>query len=174
MFKKINIDINKYSDAESKLDNSLTFFYLDDLIDFYFANQNNFSFCENCKENKEFKICKEIYKFPDILIININWGNFNVEEGFGLEENQLIFNKIIDLTKYAYIKKNEIKYEIRSIINYPAHKNRSRKFITFNKHLVDNQFYLYQPGAHPCIMELEQINTKSFIPSVLFYEKKKQ
>ena len=173
MFKYINIDINKYSDAESNLDNSLSFFYLDDLIDFYFTNQMNLSFCENCKEKKEFKICKEIYKYPDILIINIDWGQFSEEEGFGLEENNLIFDKIIDMTKYAYIKKNEIKYEIRSIISYPANKKRSRKYITLNKHLVDNKFYIYQPGGYFCKKELKQINDRSLIPSVLFYEKKK-
>ena len=199
MFKYINIDIIKYSNEESKLDNSLTFFYLDDLIDFYFTKQMNLSFCENCKENKEFKIIsKEIYKFPDILIINIDWGQFNEEEGFGLEENKLIFDQIIDLSKYAYIKQKEIKYEIRSVINYPVtNKDKDKKwkkYITFSKHLVNQKFYCYQPNGkviefkskgnnisfnssdnefNSSEIEFYSINRKKFVPSVLFYEKMK-
>ena len=174
MFKYINIDIDKYCEVEVKLDNSLTYFYLNDLIDFYFTNQMVFSFCENCKEKKEFKNCKEIYKYPDILIINIDWGQFNEEEGFVLEENKLIFDRIIDLTKYSNIKENEIKYEIRSIINYPVNKIKNRKYITFSKHLVDNKFYLYQPAGHVFKMKTKKINRNSFVPFVLFYEKIKQ
>jgi hypothetical protein len=176
ILKYINIDITKFSDEEVKQDNSLTFFYLEDLIDFYFTKQNNPSFCENCKEIKEFKIInKEIYKFPDILIININWGQFNEKEGFGLEENKLIFDEIIDMTKYAHIKQNEIKYEIRSIINYPIVNEEIdkawKKFITFSKHLVDQKFYCYQPSGN--VIEFNSVNRKRFVPSVLFYEKMK-
>ena len=176
IFKYITIDINKYKDEESKLDNSLTFFYLDDLIEFYFTKQKNSSFCENCKEEKEFKIIgKKIYRFPDIFIININWGYFKEEEGFGLEENKLIFDKIIDMTKYAQIKQKEIKYEIRSVINYPVINNdpdkRWKKFITFNKHLVDQKYYCYQPSGK--VVEFNSMNRRRFVPSVLFYEKKK-
>ena len=176
IFKFINIDTTQYSNEQSKLDNSLTYFYLDDLIDFYFTKQINSSFCENCEEKKEFKIInKEIYIFPDILIINIDWGQFSEKEGFGLEENKLIFDKIIDMTKYAHIKQNEIKYEIRSIINYPVMNediDKSwQKYITFNKHLVDQKFYCYQPSGR--VIEFNSINRRRFVPSVLFYEKMK-
>ena len=176
MFKYITIDINKYCDEESELENSLEFFYIDDLIEFYFTKQKNSSFCENCKDKKEFKIIsKEIYRFPDILIINIDWGHFNEEVGFGLEENKLIFDKIIDMTKYAYIKQKEIKYEIRSVINYPIINDDSdkrwKKYITFNKHLVDGKYYCYQPSGK--VIEFNSVNRKRFVPSVLFYEKMK-
>ena len=201
MFKYINIDIIRYSNEESKLDNSLTYYYLDDLIDFYFTKQMNLSYCQNCKEKKEFKIInKQIDKFPDILIINIDWGQFNEEEGFGLEENKLIFNEIIDLTKYAYKNQNQIKYELRSVINYPIIHNGEnklkRKYVTFSKHLVNQKFYCYQPGVkvtdfnskpNTNIIDLNlsenvfdssrtesySINRRSFVPSVLFYEKMK-
>ena len=174
MFKYITIDINKYCDEESKLDTSLSFFYLDDLIEFYFTKQKNSYFCENCKEKKEFKIIgKEIYRFPDILIIYIDWGYFKEEEGFGLEENKLIFDEIIDLTKYAQIKQKERKYEIRSVINYPVvlddQDKRWKKYITFNKHLVDQKYYCYQPNGK--VIEFNSINRRRFVPSVLFYEK---
>ena len=176
MFKYITIDINKYCDEESELENSLEFFYIDDLIQFYFTKQKNSNFCENCKDEKEFKIIsKEIYRFPDILIINIDWGQFNEEEGFGLEENKLIFDKIIDMTKYAYIKQKEIKYEIRSVINYPVINDDSdkslKKYMTFNKHLVDDKYYIYQPSGK--VIKCNLINRRRFVPSVLFYEKMK-
>ena len=174
IFKYININKTKYSNEESKLDNSLTFFYLDDLIEFYFTKQRNTDFCENCKERKEFKIInKEIYKFPDILVINIDWGEFDEQKGFGLEENELIFDKIIDLTKYAHIKQNEIKYEIRSVINYPVVNEKIdkswKKYITFSKHLVNQRFYCYQPGGK--VIEFNSINRRRFVPSVFFYER---
>ena len=199
MFKYINIDIMQYSNEESKLDNSLIYFYLDDLIDFYFTKQMNLSFCENCKERKEFKIIsKKIYKFPDILIINVDWGKFNEEEGFDLEEDKLIFDYIIDLTKYAHLKQNGIKYEIRSVINYPItskdEDTKWKKYITFSKHLVNQKFYCYQPSGK--VVEFKSkgnnnsfnsnentfdsfepafssINRRRFVPSVFFYEKMK-
>jgi len=176
MFKYINIDISNYSDEQSKLDNSLAYFYLDDLIEFYFTKQKNLSYCENCKEIKEFQATeKEIYRLPDVLIINIDWGFFKEEEGFGLEENKLIFDKIIDLTKYSQTKQNEIKYEIRSVINYPIINDdpdkKWRKYITFNKHLVDQRYYCYQPGGK--VIEFNSINRRRFVPSVFFYEKMK-
>lgn len=55
LFKDINLDISEYSNAESKLDNSLIFFYLDDLLDFYFAKKNNLVFGKILKKKKEIK-----------------------------------------------------------------------------------------------------------------------
>lgn len=107
------------------------------------------------------------------MIINIDWGYFTEEEGFGLEENKLIFDEIIDLTKYAQIKQKERKYEIRSVINYPVvlddQDKRWKKYITFNKHLVDQKYYCYQPNGK--VIEFNSINRRRFVPSVLFYEK---
>ena len=132
------------------------------------------------------------------MIINIDWGKFNEEEGFDLEENKLIFDYIIDLTKYAHLKQNGIKYEIRSVINYPItskdEDTKWKKYITFSKHLVNQKFYCYQPSGK--VVEFtskgnnnsfnsnentfdsfepafSSINRKRFVPSVFFYEKMK-
>ena len=191
IFKFIEININKYSNYQSELDNSLTFFYLDDLINFYFFEQDNFdenqeknelnfnnnsSYCKICKKDTSSKKVKNIYKFPEIIIIWINWGNFSVDQGFnGLDSNKLIFNKFLDLTKYSSIdnSKDEIIYKIRSIINYPiVNENIQKdwkKFITFSRHLVNNKFYSYQPSGK--VIEINKINRLRFVPSVLFYEK---
>ena len=79
------------------------------------------------------------------------------------------------MTKYAYIKQKEIKYEIRSVINYPVINDDSdkswKKYMTFNKHLVDQKYYCYQPSGK--VVEFNSMNRRRFVPSVLFYEKKK-
>ena len=189
IFKFIEININQYSNYQSKLDNSLTFFYLDDLIDFFFYNQdnleeyqeknemnkNNSSYCNRCQKHSNNKLEKRIYKYPEILIIWINWGKFTVDEGFNdLDSNKLIFNKILDLSKFSSINNSdEIIYKVRSIINYPIMKEKIerdwKKFITFSRHLVDNKFYSYQPSGN--VIQINNINRLRFVPSVLFYEK---
>lgn len=189
-FKYIDLNITKYSEYlcnSDELDNSLVYYYLDDLIKFYFTEENRTSKCPKCK--KEIKIIKKIIKFPDVLIFRINWGQFSKEKGFDYEEklkkdrelmlehNKLIFSDIIDLTDFNYNQNNIKEYKIRSIINYPIidDKNKDdkswKKFITFSRHIVDNNFYSYQPSGIVC--RIHKYNRKKFVPSVLFYEKLK-
>ena len=170
-FNHINIDIEQY--CKNNLDNALVYFYFDDLIEYYFKN-------ENC--NKKIKIEKKIIRFPDIFIFAIKWENFIPKYGFyfggePLEENKLIFDEIIDLTNYSFINenKNKNKYKIRSIINYGIINDNNEddsswhKFITFNRNLIDDKFYSCQPSA--TIDKINRINRKKFVPSVLFYER---
>lgn len=183
IFKYIDLNITEYSNYQNELDNSLVFYYLDDLIEFYFDYK--FNNCKTCKN----KIDRKIIKFPDIIIFNINWGQFSKDSGFNyeeelkeknelfLEQNKLIFDDIIYLTKYNSSKgeKKEIKYKVRSIINYPiindSNKNDKswKKYITFNKHFVDDKLYSYQPSG--TVDEIHNFNRKRFVPCVLFYEK---
>ena len=127
-FNHINIDIEQY--CKNNLDNALVYFYFDDLIEYYFKNENcNKTKCNNC--NKEIKIEKKIIRFPDIFIFAIKWENFIPKYGFyfggePLEENKLIFDEIIDLTNYSYINENRNKYKIRSIINYGIINDNNR------------------------------------------------
>ena len=185
-FNYIDLNITNYSNYQHQLDNSLVYYYLDDLIEYYFNDENRESKCQKCYKN--IKYTKKIIKFPDIIIFRINWGRFSKDTGFQyeeqiekeknliIEENKLIFDNIIDLTNYdSNLNNKKIEYKIRSIINYPIINDNNRndkackKFITFSKHLVDNKFYSYQPnGPTTCI---NNFNRKKFIPSVLFFEK---
>lgn len=176
-FQYIELDINSYENYKSKLDDSLINIYLDEIIEFYF-NQKISSLkqkCRKCQNTNENKIENKIYIFPKIIIFYINWGKFDSGKGFiALEDNKLIFDEIIDLTKYSFYK-GEIKYKIRSIINYPIINENNeddsmpKKFVTFNRHIVDEKFYCYQPSGE--MVEIHNFNRKKFIPSVLFYEK---
>ena len=185
-FKYIDLNITEYSNYQSELDNSLVFYYLDDLIEFYFNNENKSNNCKRCKNKR---VDKKIIKFPDIIIFNINWGQFSKDNGFNykdklneekellLEQNKFIFGEIIDLTNYNLnqVEKKKIKYKVRSIINYPIINDSNRndkswkKYITFNRHFVDNRLYSFQPSG--TVDEIHNLNRIKFVPCVLFYEK---
>ena len=155
--KNKTIEINSHSNSNS-LDNSFITLYLDELIDSYFEPEkvNSENICKKCKKSFIIKKEKTIYKFPQVIIINIDWGYFNKNKGFGFNENELLdenklnFNEEIDLKKYAYNLKETIKYKIRSVITYPVinennNNNKSYlKFMTFSRHLVDGKVYMYK------------------------------
>lgn len=187
-FKYIDLNITKYSEylyESEELDNSLVYYYLDDLTKFYFTDENRNSKCQKC--NKKNKIIKKIIKFPDIIIFRINWGQFSKDNGFDYEEklkkekklileyNKLIFTDKIELTDFNFNQNNKKEYIIRSIINYPIlndknkNNNSWKKYITFSRHIVDDNYYSYQPGGN--VSEIKKLNRKKFVPSVLFYEK---
>ena len=130
---------------------------------------------------------KKIIKFPDIIIFRINWGQFSKDNGFDYEEklkkekklileyNKLIFSNKIELTDFNFNQNKKKEYEIRSIINYPILNDKNKddnswkKYITFSRHIVDDNFYSYQPGGN--VSQIIYLNRKKFVPSVLFYEK---
>ena len=184
IFNYIDLNITNYSNYQSDLDNSLVYYYLEDLIEFYFNGEKRDSQCEKCYIKN--KITKKIIKFPEVIIFRINWGRFSKDNGFQyekkieeekkliIEENKLIFNDTIDLTNFDMYN-NKIMYKVRSIINYSiindTNKNDKpwKKFITFNRHLVDDSFYCYQPSARP--EKMNNFDRKKFVPSILFFEK---
>ena len=174
-FNHINLDINEYIKYQSKSDNSMIDYYLDDLIEFYFnnsANEETKIKCSKCKENKIIKCIKTIISFPENIIFSINWGKFE------LEENKLYFDENqIDLAKYSFnqINNDEIKYRVRSVISYPiiTEENKDnktfKKFMTLSRHMKDQKLYFYQPSGG--VYEIHNLNKRNIVPFVLFYEK---
>ena len=179
-FNYIKLDKKLYSNyfIEKNLDNSFTDFYLEDLIEFNFKNENNKEKCVTCQ--KEVEVETKIIRFPDIIIFSIKWEDFDSEKGFKseniwLDDNKLIFDEIIDLKNYSCFNNTGKKeYKIRSVISYGIinqdNENNKiwKKFITFNRNIIDNNFYSCQPSAS--IYEIKTINRREFVPSVLFYE----
>jgi hypothetical protein len=183
-FNHINLDINKYINSRSQ-DSSLVEYYFDDLIDFYFnvdrnlKNEANDGKCPKCKQNNNIamKDQKTIIIFPEILIFSIDWGEFDPDNM--REENKLNFdkNEEIDLSKYSYNKINggEIKYRLRSVIDYPILNEENKdnkaykKFITISRHVKDHQIYSYQPSGP--VDPRKHFCKRSLLPFVLFYEK---
>ena len=180
-FNHIILDINEYIKYQSKSDNSLTDYYLDDFIEFYFNNSANEEIrikCSKCKENNIIECKKTIISFPENIIFSINWGKFE-SKGLELEENKFNFdkNQVIDLAKYSFnqINKDEIKYRLRSVINFPIINEKNinnrtvKKFITISRHLKDQKIYSYKPSGG--VEEINYFNKRNIVPFVLFYEK---
>ena len=171
-----NSNIKNSGNSES-INDSFVNIYLDDFINYYFEQQRlgNINIC-NCDKSK-IKIERKIYKFPETLIIYINWGKFSKDEGFGFDSNKLIFGEEIDLTKYNFNNNNinNIKYKIRSVIYYPVininNKNdrKLKKFITSCRHLVDQNIYFYYPSGE--VILKNRVDRVDLIPSILFFEK---
>ena len=186
IFNYIDLNITNYTNYQSELDNSLVYYYLDDLIEFYFNYEKRYRYskCEKCYKSN--KITKKIIKFPEVIIFRINWGRFSKDNGFQyektieeeknliLEENKLIFNDTIDLTNFDMYN-NKTIYKVRSIINYSIINDNNKgekswkKFITFNRHLVNDSFYSYQPSG--TTDKINNFDRKKFVPSILFFEK---
>ena len=184
-FKYINLNINKYSnyvkEKENDLNNSLVYYYLDDLIEFYFNDKDIDIKCKKCKSDKQKLTEKKIIKFPDILIFRIEWEDFNYEKGFKSEDNWLDSNKLIfqdletmDLSKYAFNNK-KILYELNNVISYGVinEKNKKekswKKYMSFCRHLTNDKLYCYQANGN--VREMHIFNRNNFTPSVLFYKK---
>ena len=189
-FKYIDIDTIKYSNFEKEdLNNSLVYYYLDDLIEFSLNDKNSNSICKKCKKQNKL-IERKIIRFPDTLIFNIKWEKFDNEKGFMSEENWLDSNKfifedyqIIDLSKYGFNNNNKnnnvkVKYKLISVINYGIINESNnydkswKKYITFSRHLINDKIYCYQPSGS--VKEMHNFNRKKFVPSVLFYKKLKE
>ena len=186
IFNLINIDINEYINSRSQ-NSSLIEYYFDDLIDFYFnvdrnlKNEANDSKCPKCKQNNNIamKDQKTIILFPEILIFSINWGNF--DPNYMKEENNLNFdkNEEIDLSKYSYSynkkDKDEIKYRLRSVIDYPIANEENKdnkaykKFITISRQIKDQKLYSYQPSGP--VQLRSHFCKRDFLPFAFFYEK---
>ena len=80
IFNYIDLNITNYSNYQSELDNSLVYYYLEDLIEFYFNDEKRDSQCEKCFIKN--KITKKIIKFPEVIIFRINWKRFSKDNGF--------------------------------------------------------------------------------------------
>ena len=174
-----NSMINSSSNSNT-LNESMVYIDLYDFIEFYFEQKETkiSKICEKCNKNK-IKNIKTIFKFPKNLVININWGQFNIDDGFEQDENKLDFKEEIDLVKYASNpnKENAVKYEVRSVIYYPvinannANDNQMKRFVTISRHIIDNKLYFYQPGGK-VLDEINKFCRRNKIPSIIFYQKK--
>ena len=176
-FKNNIIKSSLPSSTSISLNESFVNFSLEEFIKYYFEEENLSKKCDECKLNaSKLVIKKKIYKFPKVLIMHINWGDFSTENGFGFDGNKLIFEDEIDLSDYSFNKNKIIKYNLRSVIYYPVinanNKNDKKfhKFCTINKHLVDGKKYFYKIGAK--VLDTTEFCIPLFIPSILFYEKK--
>ena len=173
-FKYINLNTTKYSlyikDKDLDLNNSLVYYYLDDLIELYFNDKTNNNMCKKCKKQKTL-IEKKIIRFPDILILRIQWQDFNNEKGFMSEDNWLDSNKLIfedlevmNLTKFAANNNRKIEYKLNNVINYGIiNRNNINEeswhyFIAFCRHYKYGDFYIYHPMGE--ISELKRFNRK--------------
>ena len=189
-FEKIELDYNKFFNYKNKLNNSnmnsssnsntlnesIVYFTLDEFIEFYFQQKEE-KICGKCNKNK-IKNTKTIFKFPKILVININWGHFNIDEGFGQDDNKLEFQEEINLVNYASdrIKEYSLEYVVKSVIYYPAmDENNSnnqeiKRFATISRHIIDNNLYFYRPGWK--VKDTHYFCRRNIIPSVIFFQKK--
>ena len=191
-FENIELNYNKFFNYKNKLNNSnnmnsssisntlnesMVYFTLDEFIEYYFQQKEE-KICRKCIKNK-IKNIKTIFKFPKILVININWGHFNIEEGFGQDDNKLEFKEEINLVNYASTRNNEnsLLYEFKSVICYPAideknsNKKEFKRFVTISRHIIDNNLYFYQPGGK-VEEDIRHFCRRDKIPSVIFFQKK--
>ena len=187
-FNIIDIDIYEFCNDMHLKGNSLTNFYLDDCIEYYFDDRqktNELYNCPDCKNKAKKKIQRKIVELPDYLILRINWGNFKNAEGFKFKLDHikpsyqyLDVNETIEISEdylndIAFNKDNRIKesvqYKLFSTIDYFKDKNI---FISKNRIKDEgkrNKWYIF--WCNNIGIEKLTYFDNFTTPCLLFYEK---
>ena len=185
-FNIIDIDIKSFCDYKHLEGYSLTNFYVDDFIGYYFNEKKNNTNekknkCKKCfSESKSIE--RKIIELPNYLIFRINWGEFNEKEGFKCEIEYIKPSyQYLDVNEYIEIGKdfmNEIsfnrekqikaaKFELISTIDYFKKKRIFISKYRLKKEGGKNNWYNFWCGE-------KGKETKTYIdhfstPCLLFY-----
>jgi len=132
----------------------------------------NQMYCNYCHQNADYSTYNKIYKHPEILVIILNRGN-------GLEYNvEFEYPKKIKINDYInfdnndnYNDKEDIKYELISIISHLGDNSMSGHFIAICKNPVDKKWYKFNDAiVSESSCELYSDDNLNNIPYVLFYK----
>ena len=189
-FNIIDIDIFEFCNYLHSEGHSLSNFYLDDCIEYFFDEKTNKTKevfpcpSPHCKGEKR----RKIIELPNYLVIRINWGNFENDEGFncGIKFIKPSY-EYLDVDEIIEIKKDycdDISYNgdepindskifsLFSTINYFI--NQNNKLIFISKYRIkeegkNNRWYNFRCNA-------KGIENSTYIdhfttPYLLFYEK---
>ena len=150
-FDIIDIDIFGFCNYMHLEGHSLTNFYLDDCIDYYFDKDKTkeeypcpTDLCKGKERQKKYD--RKLIELPNYLIIRINWGDFENNKGFKCEikgvkpsYQYLEVDEIIEIKKdycedesYNVDKpiEDSIKYKLFSTIDYFINDDEKLIFIT--------------------------------------------
>lgn len=167
MFYEMNapifqLDICKYLETNNDNDNDIT---IKNLIDFYLKEDAIKEKCKQC--NKDLlDIKKDINKSPNVSIFLL----FN-KDPYGLA------NDFIRM-KFTIEEKLNLEQKTYDIIGIVSLAMRERKYVSFSKSLIDDQWYLYNDQSvsrinFPFIKKsIEDYNF--YFPCILFYQENKE
>ena len=190
-FNLIDIDLYQYCNNMHLEGNSLTNFYLEDIIENYFDDKYNKTsaiyYCPNCKKKIIKKIERKIVELPDYLIFRLNWGNFKSGEGFKfkldfinpsyqyLDVNEIIEIKDYYLNDIAFNRdkpiEDSIKFKLFSTIDYFKDQNIFISKYRIKEEGKKNKWYNF--WCNGIGIEKSTYIDRFTTPCLLFYEKNK-
>ena len=129
------------------------------------TNDENYMFCNYCKNNCIFRICTYLTTGPEILILLINKGKMEYNDKFNFIEDLNLFN-------YIENKNSGFKYSLIGVITY-IYEKRTVGFAAYCKDPISKSWNKYKDEI---VSELEDIEFQSqvincSIPYFLFYQK---
>ena len=145
-FNIIDINVNDFCNSKHLEGDSLSNFYLDDCIEYFFEEKNLELDCEKCQQKRKKRIERKIIELPNYLVIRINWGKFINNKGFSCQLDYiepsyeyLEIDEIIEIKNdyCAHDSCNDnnkipepINYQLLSTIDYFINDNKKLEFIS--------------------------------------------
>ena len=188
-FNAIDIDLYDFCNSMHLEGNSLTYFSVEDLIEYYFKERkeeiNITRTCNKCGKKIGKTIEKKIIELPNYLIVRINWGDFEGNKGFkfkidfikpgyeNLEVEEEIEIKQNYLNDTAFNENNKLenslKFKLFSTIGYYIDDNNKLIYISKYRMKGGKWFNFWCNGQGKAKGAYADNFT---IPCLLFYEKK--
>ena len=126
-----------------------------------FNDGDNLMYCEYCKNNSNFYLCKNLITCPKILIISLN----NVKAKSNIKFN---FPDRLNLYNYIQDKNSGIMYKLIGVI---THIDIGNNFVAFCTDPITNKWCKYNDITVSEVKDFQSEIINSIIPSVLFYQK---
>ena len=166
-FLTFQLDIFDYFRTEGNNENINI--KLAELIEFDIKEKTHKKHCNNCNSQQETEIIKEINKSPNIFIFLL----FNEDPIDKADElHKITFNIEEQIRMGDFIRDEDSpkNYEIFGIVSISM---RERKYVSFSKSLVDEEWYLYNDEKVTKInldfIQTSIENYNFYFPCILFY-----
>jgi len=134
-------------------------FEFDRRVNFY--DGDNLMYCDYCKMNSNFYLCKNLINGPKILIILLNNGRGN---------SKIKFKFVDNLNLYNYIQNNNTGYSYK-LIGVITHNDMGSSFIAFCIDPITNKWVKYNDINVCEVKDFQNEVIQSTIPYILFYQK---
>jgi hypothetical protein len=126
-----------------------------------FYDGDNSLYCDYCKKNSNFYLCKNLITGPKILIISLNNAKVKSNIKFNFQDKLNLYNYIQD-------KNNGFLYKLIGVI---THIDMGNNFIAFCMDPITSEWYKYNDIIVSEVKDFKNEIINSIIPSILFYQK---
>jgi ubiquitin C-terminal hydrolase len=166
-----NASNNNYTFYQQNQINNKTMIYnnyeinIYDCFEFYrrvnFYDGDNSMYCDYCKANSNFYLCKNLISGPKILIISLNNGKAKSKIKFNFSDKLNLYNYILN-------KNSGFMYKLIGVI---THIDMGGFFIAYCMDPITNQWNKYNDAIVTEVKDFQNEIINFAMPYLLFYQK---